>query len=62
MLLWGVGALAMSFFPPRVLWVLGISFMVCGLVTFVLRPVPAAPVPDRQLVVCPQSAPISRYP
>jgi len=40
MLMWGVGALAMSFFTPRVLWVLGITFMACGMATFLLSPVP----------------------
>lgn len=34
MLLWGVGALAMSFFTPRVIWTLGVTFMLAG--TFVL--------------------------
>jgi hypothetical protein len=39
MLMWGVGALAMSFFTPRVLSVLGLCFMVCGVLTFLLGPV-----------------------
>jgi hypothetical protein len=38
MLLWGVGALAMSFFTPRVISVLGIGFMVAGTVTLLAGP------------------------
>lgn len=33
MLLWGVGALAMSFFTPRVISMLGITFLIAGTVT-----------------------------
>ncbi len=38
MLLWGVGALAMSFFTPRSLSVLGASFMVAGTITLAINP------------------------
>jgi len=38
MLLWGVGALAMSFFTPRVIWLLGVTFMVTGTFTLFLGP------------------------
>jgi hypothetical protein len=37
MLLWGVGALAMSFFTPRVISLLGITFMVAGAATLLLN-------------------------
>ncbi len=33
MLMWGVGALAMSFFTPRVIWMLGSAFLACGAAT-----------------------------
>jgi hypothetical protein len=33
MLLWGVGALAMSFFTERIFWTLGVTFLVAGSVT-----------------------------
>lgn len=35
MLLWGVGALAMSFFTPRIISLLGVAFMVVGTVSLV---------------------------
>ena len=38
MLLWGVGALAMSLFTPRSFSLLGVSFMVAGALTLFLRP------------------------
>ena len=38
MLLWGVGALAMSFFTPRVIWLLGVAFMVAGAFTLFAGP------------------------
>jgi hypothetical protein len=38
MLLWGAGALSMSFFTPRVLSLLGISFMACGTFTLLVGP------------------------
>ena len=42
MLLWGVGALAMSFFTPRVISLLGMAFMLAGAVTLFLNPGPDA--------------------
>lgn len=39
MLLWGVGALAMGFFTPRVISLLGGAFMAAGFVTLFLNPV-----------------------
>jgi hypothetical protein len=39
MLLWGVGALAMSLFTPRSFCLLGVSFMVSGTVTLFLSPI-----------------------
>jgi hypothetical protein len=39
MLLWGVGALAMSFFTPQVLSLLGVAFMVAGTSTLLLAPI-----------------------
>jgi hypothetical protein len=41
MLLWGVGALAMSFFTPRVISLLGMGFLVAGCCVLLLSP--AAP-------------------
>ena len=38
MLLWGVGALAMSFFTPRVISLLGLAFLGCGTAMLVLGP------------------------
>jgi len=38
MLLWGVGALAMSFFTPRVISLLGLSFMAAGALTLFYNP------------------------
>jgi hypothetical protein len=38
MLLWGVGALAMSFFTPRVISLLGTTFMVAGAFTLFFSP------------------------
>lgn len=38
MLLWGVGALAMSFFTPPVISLLGVTFMVAGTATLLLGP------------------------
>jgi hypothetical protein len=38
MLLWGVGALAMSFFTPHVISLLGVAFMVAGTVHLLLPP------------------------
>jgi hypothetical protein len=38
MLLWGVGALAMSLFTPRSFSLLGVSFMVSGAFTLFLHP------------------------
>jgi hypothetical protein len=38
MLLWGVGALAMSFFTPPVISLLGACFMVAGTITLFLNP------------------------
>lgn len=38
MLLWGVGALAMSFFTPRVITLLGASFMLAGTFTLLAGP------------------------
>lgn len=38
MLLWGVGALAMSFFTPRVIWLLGVTFMAAGTLTLCAGP------------------------
>ncbi len=40
MLMWGVGALAMSFFTPRVISVLGLTFMAAGVGTFCAGPLP----------------------
>ena len=40
MLLWGVGALAMSFFTPRVISLLGMTFMAAGAVVLFLPPLP----------------------
>jgi hypothetical protein len=40
MLLWGVGALAMGFFTPRVIWMLGATFMVAGTAALVIEPLP----------------------
>lgn len=42
MVMWGVGALAMSFFTPRVISMLGLTFMAVGVATFVIGPVPDA--------------------
>jgi uncharacterized membrane protein HdeD (DUF308 family) len=42
MLMWGVGALAMSFFTPRVISMLGLTFMAAGVATFCLGPMPDA--------------------
>lgn len=42
MLMWGVGALAMSFFTPRVISLLGITFLVAGTFTLFVHPVPDA--------------------
>jgi hypothetical protein len=39
MLMWGVGALAMSFFTPRVISLLGITFLVAGTFTLCVQPV-----------------------
>jgi hypothetical protein len=39
MLLWGVGALAMSLFTPRTFSLLGVSFMTAGTLTLFLQPV-----------------------
>jgi hypothetical protein len=39
MLLWGVGALAMSFFTPRMISLLGVAFMVAGTATLIAGPV-----------------------
>ena len=39
MLMWGVGALAMSFFTPRVISLLGITFLVAGTFTLSVQPV-----------------------
>jgi hypothetical protein len=36
MLLWGVGALGMSFFTPRVISLLGVTFLAAGTVTLVV--------------------------
>jgi hypothetical protein len=38
MLLWGVGALAMSFFTPRILSLLGVAFMVAGVLALFAPP------------------------
>jgi len=38
MLLWGAGALSMSFFTPRVLSLLGSSFMGCGALALIFGP------------------------
>ena len=38
MLLWGVGALAMSFFTPRVVSMLGVAFMAAGTATLLSPP------------------------
>lgn len=38
MLLWGVGALAMSLFTPRAFSLLGIAFMIAGSLTLFIRP------------------------
>jgi multisubunit Na+/H+ antiporter MnhC subunit len=38
MLLWGSGALAMSFFTPRVLSLLGVTFLIAGTLTLFLEP------------------------
>ena len=38
MLLWGVGALAMSFFTPRVITLLGATFMGAGMLTLFFGP------------------------
>ncbi len=42
MLLWGVGALAMSFFTPLALTLLGVSFMGAGTLTLLLSPTGSA--------------------
>jgi hypothetical protein len=39
MLLWGVGALAMSLFTPRSFCLLGVSFMTAGALTLFARPI-----------------------
>lgn len=39
MLLWGVGALAMSFFTPRVISILGGTFLAAGTVVLLIPPV-----------------------
>jgi hypothetical protein len=39
MLLWGVGALAMSLFTPRSFCLLGVSFMVAGTATLFFHPI-----------------------
>ena len=38
MLLWGVGALAMGFFTPRVISLLGMVFLISGMVCLLLAP------------------------
>jgi hypothetical protein len=38
MLMWGVGALAMSFFTPRVISLLGVAFMAAGAMTLLCHP------------------------
>jgi hypothetical protein len=38
MLLWGVGALAMSFFTPRIISLLGVAFMVAGVLALFAPP------------------------
>jgi hypothetical protein len=38
MLQWGVGALAISFFTPRVMWGLGVTFMAAGAVALLTPP------------------------
>jgi hypothetical protein len=38
MLLWGVGALAMGFFTPRIMWLLGLTFMGAGIATLIAPP------------------------
>ena len=39
MLLWGVGSLSMGFFTPRIMWILGLTFMGVGTATLLLPPV-----------------------
>jgi hypothetical protein len=39
MILWGVGALSMGFFTPRVISLLGAAFMAAGAITFFIPPV-----------------------